>query len=266
MTYTPLDSDTLFSSVMWLGPDAVGVWYSILASKDQDGVTALNPHTLANIMRCDVAVVQAAWDKLAAPDPDSHNTEHEGRRIVPTKDGNWFVVSHQKYRDKHSGAAYRERGAVRKRRQREREAQDPPEDDQATIPHETPSQASVAVAVTPPVPPKPRGNPTVAACCDIWNERYGKKTAVGGKIAGAIAPLLDSYTHEEITGALRRYLAETTHPAPSPGDFREHLKDWLPDGKGAGRSGPRAVVRDVEQENRESLARIKAKREGNGSD
>lgn len=121
MTYTPLDSETLFSSVMRCGLDALGVWYAILASKDRDGITPLTPESLALLTLTPEAEVQAAWDRLAAPDPKSKNPAYDGRRIIQQPDGRWRVVSSEEYRQKHSGAMYRASDAERKRRQRERE-------------------------------------------------------------------------------------------------------------------------------------------------
>lgn len=121
MTYTPLDSETLFSSVMRCGLDALGVWYAILASKDRDGITPLTPESLALLTLTPEPEVRAAWDRLAAPDPKSKNPAYDGRRIIQQPDGRWRVVSSEEYRQKHSGAMYRASDAERKRRQRERE-------------------------------------------------------------------------------------------------------------------------------------------------
>lgn len=107
------------------------VWCAILASKDQDGVTALNPESLALLMskpgnghHADVGAIQSAWDVLSAPDPGSRNKEHEGRRIIPVGDGRWLVVSHEKYRQKHQKLRRQEQLRDAKARQREREARE----------------------------------------------------------------------------------------------------------------------------------------------
>lgn len=126
MSYTPLDSGLPYSSVnLDGGPTATALWSVILASTDRDGVTAMNPraaHALWANSREPKSVeeVQAAWDWLAAPDERSKNPAEGGRRIVPTPDGRWRVVSHERYREKHSGAFYRSQAAVRQARRRER--------------------------------------------------------------------------------------------------------------------------------------------------
>ena len=102
MGFTALDSESVQSSVFREGPLVWAVWCAILAAKDQDGVTSINPHFLAHQWSVEVGVVQEAWDVLTKPDPTSKNKEYEGRRIVPSEvaPGNWYVTSHDVYRDK----------------------------------------------------------------------------------------------------------------------------------------------------------------------
>ena len=122
MSFTLLDAGSVYSTVFRQGPMVWAVWCAILAQKDADGVTPMTPEFLAAQWRMDDGgSIQKAWDVLAAPDPSSKNKEHEGRRIIPTPDGRWFVVSHEKYRQIHREAYRREQNAEAKRRQRERE-------------------------------------------------------------------------------------------------------------------------------------------------
>jgi hypothetical protein len=107
MTYAPLDSDILESSVMLEGPLVFAVWCAILARKDRDGNTSLKPRTLWILWSRapdapSLEAVQKAWDVLAKNDPSSANPDHAGRRIIPTEDGRWFVVSAEKYRERYS--------------------------------------------------------------------------------------------------------------------------------------------------------------------
>lgn len=152
MTYTPLDHETLFSSVMRCGLGSLGVWYAILASKDREGITALTPQTLALLTKEPVESVQAAWDRLAAPDPESHNPDYEGRRIVRLPDGRWLVVSSEIYRQKHAGDMYRSNAAARKQRQREREKVGGSEGARAAQPSASASRASGGDAVRLGIP------------------------------------------------------------------------------------------------------------------
>lgn len=128
MSYAPLDSDILYSTTIKEGPMVFAVWCAILASKDQDGVTALNPESVALLMSDPkeqrfqpLEPIEEAWGVLTAPDPGSRNKEHEGRRIIPTGDGRWLVVSHEHYRQKHQKLRRQEQLRDAKARQRERE-------------------------------------------------------------------------------------------------------------------------------------------------
>jgi hypothetical protein len=103
------------------GPLPWAIYTAILAQKDQDGISPVTPDVLAAIWRMDVEEIRRAWDVLAAPDPRSKNREHEGRPIIPTDDGRWLVVSHEKYRLKHREEQRKETVREAKRRQRERE-------------------------------------------------------------------------------------------------------------------------------------------------
>lgn len=124
MGYTPLDEEVIYSTVFRQGPMVFAVWCAVLAAADQDGMTALNPKALELLWDHKVHMkhINEAWDRLTSPDPDSKNREHAGRRIIPTEDGRWFVVSHQKYRDKFRAEVRRMQVADAKRRQRERDA------------------------------------------------------------------------------------------------------------------------------------------------
>jgi len=119
--YAPLDSEALFSSAFMEGPLPWAVWTAILASKDKDGLTSLNPTALARMWRVDEEEVQKAWDVHTSPDPKSKNKEYQGRRLIPTEDGRWLVVSHAQYRERFREEKRREQLRLAKQRQRERE-------------------------------------------------------------------------------------------------------------------------------------------------
>lgn len=128
MSFAPLDSEVLFSTTIREGPLVFAVWCAILASKDQDGFTGLTPESLAALMSDPksgriqrVEEIEAAWGVLSSPDPGSRNQEFQGRRIIPTGDGRWLVVSHEKYRVKYNRAVRIEQLRIAKARQREKE-------------------------------------------------------------------------------------------------------------------------------------------------
>ncbi len=122
--YTPLDEDVIHSTVFEEGPMVFAVWCAILATADSDGVSSLQPRTLVRLWGNKVRRddVEGAWEVLKAPDAESQNQEHGGRRIIPHPSGGWFVVSHQKYRDKFKAEIRRAQISEAKRRQRDRDA------------------------------------------------------------------------------------------------------------------------------------------------
>lgn len=122
MSFAILDSGALNSSITDQGLIVWAVFMAILADKDKDGITTLSPRQITkNFSHPNLAEIEQAWEILASPDTQSKNTEHGGRRIVPTEDGRWFVVSHEKYRNIHKQAVRREQLRQAKQRQRERE-------------------------------------------------------------------------------------------------------------------------------------------------
>ena len=153
MSYAPLDSESLFSSAFMAGPLPWAVWCAILASKDQDGMTALNPEALARMWRIDIEIVQKAWDVHTKPDKLSKNKEHDGCRLIPTPDGRWLVVSHEQYRDKFREERRKEQLRLAKQRQREREKAA-----KAFAPPEVPvSPETAGVSSSPPEEPATPG-------------------------------------------------------------------------------------------------------------
>jgi len=121
VSYTPLDSAFLTSTLLREGPDVVAVWMLVLASADKLGESSMQPSIAASLLRIDDERAEAAFARLSAPDPRSRNKECEGRRIVPRDDGRWFVVSHQRYQWLASRAAATNRQRRYEERRKERE-------------------------------------------------------------------------------------------------------------------------------------------------
>lgn len=127
MAYAPWDDGLPFSTVnINGGPTVLAVWGLIVASKDQDGITNLNPASIVGLWSNSLEpkpleAVQAAWDYLCAPDPLSKNRDEGGRRIVPTGDGRWRVVSHEKYREKYRAEKRKRQLAEASKRYRDKQ-------------------------------------------------------------------------------------------------------------------------------------------------
>jgi hypothetical protein len=121
MPYVPLDSSFLRSTVLEHGPVVVACWTLVLASADKLGETDINPTTLAGLLRISKAEAKDAWEVLTSPDPDSHNREFEGRRLISIGDGKWKLTSYDKYQAKASRATATARQARYAERVKNRE-------------------------------------------------------------------------------------------------------------------------------------------------
>jgi hypothetical protein len=80
------------------GTDVFAVWGYIIANTVNSTVE-INPQLLASILGSTPERVESALEFLCAPDPRSRNDEHEGRRLLKQGPFQYYVVSHQHYRD-----------------------------------------------------------------------------------------------------------------------------------------------------------------------
>jgi hypothetical protein len=97
---------------------------AMIVLSDENGIIDMTPEAIARRINLPVRQVKAALEVLEAPDPDSRNSESEGRRLVRVDDHRgwgWIVVSKEIFRDMKSPVEEREKARERKRRQRERE-------------------------------------------------------------------------------------------------------------------------------------------------
>jgi hypothetical protein len=97
MSYAPLDGGIVTSTLLKNGPDVVACWVLLLATCDKLGESNMQPSAAASLLRISDDRAEVAFALLASPDPKSRNKDREGRRIVRLEDGNWHVVSYQKY-------------------------------------------------------------------------------------------------------------------------------------------------------------------------
>lgn len=157
MSFAILDGKALTSSITDQGLITWAVWTAILADKDQDGITTLNPRFLAKVFEAHdlLHLIEEAWNKLASPDPHSKNREHEGRRIIPLEDGRWIVVSHEKYRQIYKKEVRREYLTQAKRASRERERLRREAEEQGSPSPEETAKAFAEAGEPTPTPPSP---------------------------------------------------------------------------------------------------------------
>jgi len=123
--YAKLFGSILFSTIWGESKDVKILWITLMAMADPDGVVEAAVPGLAAASRLSVDECRVAIAVLEAPDPDSKNPDHEGRRIEKC-DGGWRLLNYLNYRDKLTVAHRREKTAERVRKFRERKAKEPP--------------------------------------------------------------------------------------------------------------------------------------------
>ena len=139
--YTKLFTKILDSSVWLESVETRLVWFTFLASMDEDGFCPFaSAANVSNRARISLKDTQAAIAKLEAPDPDSSDPEFEGRRIERIE-GGWVVLNAAKYRMRRTRAMVRDAQRERARRYRlrkraERDGTALPPDSQALEPQE----------------------------------------------------------------------------------------------------------------------------------
>lgn len=112
--------DTTFTgSMMAAGADVFAVWGYVIANTVKSHVE-LNPRLLAAVIGATPDRMQKAIDYLCAPDPQSRNEAHDGRRLVQDGQFQYFVPSHDKYRAILDAEDRREYNRAAKRKSREK--------------------------------------------------------------------------------------------------------------------------------------------------
>lgn len=106
--YTKL-FNSILASTIWRSSDKTRiVWITLLAMADKDGVCEGSIPGLADLSRVSIEDCEIALAELAAPDPYSRTSDHEGRRIEYVDGVGWQLLNHGKYRAKMSEDERRE--------------------------------------------------------------------------------------------------------------------------------------------------------------
>ena len=110
-------------SMVGAGSHVFAVWGYCIANADPESHTVdLNPVLLATVIGDSVERIKEAIVFLNSPDPDSHCEDHEGRRLLHTGGLEYFLVTHEQYRDIQNNDELRAYNREAKRRQRAKEA------------------------------------------------------------------------------------------------------------------------------------------------
>lgn len=111
MSFTPLWSSIVMSSIWMASKETKILWITMLAMKDRNGFVAGVPSALARTAGLTPEECNKALAELAGPDPESSSPEHEGRRIKAIP-GGWMVLNHAKYQKQMSEVFKRSRKSV----------------------------------------------------------------------------------------------------------------------------------------------------------
>jgi hypothetical protein len=87
---------TYTGSMVGSGVHVFAVWGYVIAHTVK-GRIEINPAILASILGCDISIVNSAIEYLCRPDPESRNTEYEGKRLIKEGQYLYFVPSHERY-------------------------------------------------------------------------------------------------------------------------------------------------------------------------
>lgn len=90
----------IVTSSIWLEPDGTRlVWLMFIALMNEDGfVQFASVANVAHQARITLEAAEEAIRILEAPDPNSADTDHDGRRIEKVP-GGWMILNAEKYRD-----------------------------------------------------------------------------------------------------------------------------------------------------------------------
>jgi hypothetical protein len=119
VSYVKLFESILESTVWQESLHVKVVWITMLAMKDRDGVVEASIPGLGRRAGVTTEQCEEAINKFLAPDKYSRTKEHDGRRIEAV-DGGWYVLNHDKYREKLDEDDQRAKATERMRRLRER--------------------------------------------------------------------------------------------------------------------------------------------------
>ena len=104
-------------SMYGAGLNVFAVWGYVI-SHAREGRIELLPRKLADTLGGTVDEIKAALEFLCAPDPESRNKEHEGRRLVLEGEFQYFMPSWEIYQRMMNEADRREYNRLAKRRER----------------------------------------------------------------------------------------------------------------------------------------------------
>ncbi len=118
MPFAKVYGRELLTSTLWEeSAEVLKLFMAMLLMADEDGyVDLFNVMALGRIANLSKEATERALLVLESPDELSRTKEHDGRRVLRTEDGRWFVVNAKAYREYRTAAQVAE--AERKARKR----------------------------------------------------------------------------------------------------------------------------------------------------
>jgi len=206
-------------------------WVFVFMLSQADAEGRYRCATVAGLARAAAVTLEQAEQAVAEleePDPASTTDPDDGRRLrrIP---GGWQIVTFQRYREFRTARQVAD--AARQRRHRERE-RDMSRDITGSHASEGRRQraegrernSGSAAAAPHAVVPAPAPSWSAEACQD-WMARFGG-TAPGGRIGGALRPLVERYGWAAVRTAWQTYLAQAEAEYASPQRFAATYGRW----------------------------------------
>jgi hypothetical protein len=110
-------------SMVGAGANVFALWgYCIAKADPEDHTVILNPELLAKIIGTTAEEISKSLTFLTSPDPNSKNGDHGGCRLLHQSGFQYFLVSHEHYRNIKNSEDVRAYNREMKRRERERKA------------------------------------------------------------------------------------------------------------------------------------------------
>ena len=221
--YSKLFASLLTSSVWDTDIETRVVWITLLALKDQDGFARVaTVEGLARLARVSVEGAEKAVKILTAPDPDSSDPEHDGRRIERAP-GGWVVLNAKKYDALGSEQHRREKNAEYVRRHRERKREEAEckgsvstckqvkayIDTDIDISTGTPESTMPSLAENPePDTPKQPDAPDVTAAFEAYRTAIQPRARLLPAARDKIKRRLNTYSLDELLQAVSNFAAD----------------------------------------------------------
>lgn len=230
VVYSKLFASILDSSVWLESTPTRIVWLTLLAAKDQDGFARFaSIDNLARRAVVSLAEAEAAVARLEAPDANSSNPDHEGRRIERAP-GGWLVLNAKLYDEMVRRADELRLNRERVKRHRAKNAPA----DKADVPAAAPRPKRVR-----PAPPSDALEQLPKAIVDAvhvqWSRTFGAMDY--GRLRKALKPIFatqaDVYAAGQLVDAVEAFYEACQEDLPkwrskwTPEKFAAEVHSWV---------------------------------------